>query len=901
MTIISGGNGSDTLTGTSGTDIISGGNGQDTLDGGAGSDILIGGNGDDSLFGSGDNDALIGGNGDDLLDGGAGTDAVFGESGNDTAAYVVSENAGQCDFYDGGNGVDTLRLILTQSQADSAAVQADIQAYLAFLALYANGGSTSGPIFQFTAFNLTVRNFEQLDVVVIPGGNLAPTDIDLSNTAVAENSASGTVVGALTASDPDVGDILTFALLDDAGGRFAIDGNNLVVAGSLDFETATSHQVTVRVTDAGGASYDEVFTITVDNVSGSIVGDNANNVLIGTSEEDTIQGLDGNDQIRGGAGNDLLVGGPGNDRAVYTDATGSVTINLAAGTASGAGVGFDTLQAIESISGSSFADTFNAGGFSGLSTNAGSNGTANLFEGMGGNDTIIGNGNTRISFQSATGGVTVDMAAGTATGDASVGTDTFGGVNSARGSNSDDVFLGGNANERFEGLGGDDFINGGGGSNDTAAYGDLPGSQSSINVNLAAGIVTGATTGTDTLRSIEIVSGSEFDDVFDATGFSGTSLNAGSNGTFNQFEGLAGNDTIIGNGFTVASYLGATAGVTVDLVAGIATGNTSVGTDTLTDVTRIQGSNFGDTLIGNGASNIIAGRGGNDFIDGGANTGGGSGAGDRADYRAATAGINVQLANGVVTGDGSVGTDTLNSMEGIIGSNFADTYNAVGFSSSSLNAGSVVFHFFMTNGEFNQFEGMGGDDTITGNGSTELNFFSATGGVTVDLTTGIATGNASVGTDTFTGVNAVNASAFNDTLTGDANRNVLEGRDGNDVLAGGGGDDILRGDGPTTPVHGNDILIGGTGNDLLTGYGGDDTFVFADGDGADTITDFVAGAGTDDVIDLTGVSGVHTLGDVMAIATDDGTHTTVNFGGGNTIVLQNVLVAQLHQDDFLFV
>ena len=44
---------------------------------------------------------------------------------------------------------------------------------------------------------------------------------------------------------------------------------------------------------------------------------------------------------------------------------------------------------------------------------------------MGGNDTITGNGNTRISYVSATGGVTVDLAAGTATGNASVGTDTL--------------------------------------------------------------------------------------------------------------------------------------------------------------------------------------------------------------------------------------------------------------------------------------------------------------------------------------------------------------------------------------------------------------------------------------------------------------------------------------------
>ena len=46
----------------------------------------------------------------------------------------------------------------------------------------------------------------------------------------------------------------------------------------------------------------------------------------------------------------------------------------------------------------------------------------------------------------------------------------------------------------------------------------------------------------------------------------------------------------------------------------------------------------------------------------------------------ATGAINVQLAAGTVTGDASVGTDTLKSIEMVTGSNFADTYNATGFS-----------------------------------------------------------------------------------------------------------------------------------------------------------------------------------------------------------------------------
>ncbi|MGB7346548.1 MAG: LamG-like jellyroll fold domain-containing protein, partial [Pirellulaceae bacterium] len=64
----------------------------------------------------------------------------------------------------------------------------------------------------------------------------------------------------------------TFSLTDDAGGRFAIDsstGEITVADGSLlDYETATSHNVTVEVTDAAGNTYSEAMSIAVDNRGG---------------------------------------------------------------------------------------------------------------------------------------------------------------------------------------------------------------------------------------------------------------------------------------------------------------------------------------------------------------------------------------------------------------------------------------------------------------------------------------------------------------------------------------------------------------------------------------------------------------------------------------------------------
>lgn len=60
---------------------------------------------------------------------------------------------------------------------------------------------------------------------------------------------------------------MSFALADSAGGRFAISGGKLVVAGSIDYEAARTHTVMVRATDSGGLTLDKLFTITVSNVN----------------------------------------------------------------------------------------------------------------------------------------------------------------------------------------------------------------------------------------------------------------------------------------------------------------------------------------------------------------------------------------------------------------------------------------------------------------------------------------------------------------------------------------------------------------------------------------------------------------------------------------------------------
>ena len=101
--------------------------------------------------------------------------------------------------------------------------------------------------------------------------NDGPDDLSMSGGSVNENASDGTVVGTASGSDVDVGDVLSYSLVDDAGGRFAIDsatGEITVADGSLlDHEAAASHDVVVQVTDVAGATYDETFRIDVGDVN----------------------------------------------------------------------------------------------------------------------------------------------------------------------------------------------------------------------------------------------------------------------------------------------------------------------------------------------------------------------------------------------------------------------------------------------------------------------------------------------------------------------------------------------------------------------------------------------------------------------------------------------------------
>ena len=477
-----------------------GGAGNDTLDGSAGNDTLKGGAGNDSLIGGIGNDVLWGGAGNDTLDGGAGADVFAFRSTDGPESDLILA------FRPGEDRLDLRRLGVLSYEAAQAATStaADGSAMITV-------GEHSIKLQSTKASLLSAGDFI-LDPLSVAA---APNSLLLSETRVAENSASGTVAATLIGGDPDPTAALTYTLLSDAGGRFAVAGRQLVVTGGLDYEAAQAHQVLVRVTNEAGLSYDKLLDIGVLNVNeapdalslatshvtasasaGTVVGSvlahdpDAGDVLslsllnnaggrfalsgdkllvsgpldgpsftldlrvtdagglsfaksvtiavddfgqsepghtiVGTSGADVITPTQavagqsmtgsGNDTVSGGLGNDRLDGGAGNDRLdggggsdVLIGGGGADTLIGGAGVdmahygAASAGVGLDMLDAawtgaygdargdslsfVEWVEGSAFADKILAT----ADANRLSGGAGNdWLDGRGGNDTLLG-------------------------------------------------------------------------------------------------------------------------------------------------------------------------------------------------------------------------------------------------------------------------------------------------------------------------------------------------------------------------------------------------------------------------------------------------------------------------------------------------------------------------------
>ncbi len=315
-------------------------------------------------------------------------------------------------------------------------------------------------------------------------------------------------------------------------------------------------------------------------------------------------------------------------------------------------------------------------------------------------------------------------------------------------------------------------------------------------------------------------------------------------------------------------------------------GDDTISAGTGSDV--VFGGAGDDVLRGGGGFDTIEGGIGNDTILGGAQADFLEG-GDGDDQMAGEDGADNLLGgagNDRMTGD--AGNDRL------FGGDGADVLR--GGTQDDRLLGEAGNDRLFGDGGFDHLDGGDGNDVLAGGGQAD-NLYGRLGDDTLS------------GDD---GADRLFAGAGNDVANGGDGNDVIFAGQGDDTVLGGTGDDRLfagAGDDVVNGGLGNDALTGGVGFDTLNGGAGDDTltgsfnadtFVFAGAFGADVITDFAA---TNDFerINLALVASITDFADLMANHMSQvGSDVVIDAGGGNTITLEGVSLADLDAVDFVF-
>ncbi|WP_342240933.1 beta strand repeat-containing protein [Inquilinus sp. OTU3971] len=448
---IDGSQGNDSLTGNAGANTLDGKAGDDVLRGGAGADRLIGGNGsdtasyfdgtvgvtidlaagtgsgpnaqgdilqqienvdgsqgNDSLTGNAGANTLAGWGGDDVLRGGAGADRLDGGIGIDTASYYTGSAGIVVDLSTGAaSGGD--------AQGDTLIGIENVSGSQGVDTLIGDGGVNvlqgwnGNDVLQGGAGADRLDGGAGSDTARYDTGSIGIT-VDLAIGSGSGGDAQGDALVSIENVDGSQGDD---QLTGNAGANVlqGLGGDDVLLggvgadrldggAGSDTISYATSSTSLQVDLSTGFANFDTF--VSIENV----IGSQGSNELIGDAGANRLDGQGGDDVLRGGAGADQLIGGAGIDLASYFTSTAGVTVDLAAGTASGGDAQGDTLIGIENLSGSN-------GGNDTLSGDAGDN----RLSGQWGNDVLRGGAGT----DRLDGGTGTDRFIFTATADSAVG------------------------------------------------------------------------------------------------------------------------------------------------------------------------------------------------------------------------------------------------------------------------------------------------------------------------------------------------------------------------------------------------------------------------------------------------------------------------------------------------
>ncbi|MGH0320360.1 hypothetical protein RWA03_22170 (plasmid) [Sinorhizobium meliloti] len=408
-----------------------------------------------------------------------------------------------------------------------------------------------------------------------------PHLIWMGGAEVPEDMKVGTVYDYVSGVDPE-DSVLTFKLIDDAGGTFKLVGANAIqLAKPVDFEKAPTKTVTFEVSD-GKFTVVKSFTINIADVnegpsaltlSNSKIAETASiDTLIGSFVAVDPEGDEVEYWLKDSAGgtfwivdNKLYV----NDSLSY-ETQQSYTITVVVSNASGSFTKdfvIGVTDVIETIVGNSSSQTM-MGGIGADKIMAGS-----------GNDTLIGNAGDDLLF----------------------------------GELGNDTILGGAGKDRLDG----------GAGNDTASY---ESATAGVKASLAAKSTNTNDAAGDSYYGIDNLTGTRFSDVLGGNAY--VNILTGGDGSDILIGGASGDKLIGGIGNDAASYATAAGGIIANL--GSQSGNTGDAKgDTYSAVESLIGSNYADELYGNGGANSLSGGTGDDIIGAGSGNDwiyGGSGA-----------------------------------------------------------------------------------------------------------------------------------------------------------------------------------------------------------------------------------------------------------------------------------
>ncbi|MBW4497579.1 MAG: CHRD domain-containing protein [Oscillatoria princeps RMCB-10] len=772
---LTGGEMGDTIDGLGGDDAIKGGAGNDIISGGAGNDMLDGGPGDDSLVGGDGNDTLMAMNGADTLDGGAGDDSLVGGSkgmlmggaGSDT--YVLDSMTGAGTMImDSEGDADTLTLTgITLSVDDSlpaGAVGLQRQGTNLVIDINADG--------VFDETDLTVQNFFAAETMA--GGT---------------DSMSGGTDTMGGGTDTMAGGSDTMAAAKGTG--------YIEMVGNLTGETilgalteaqppAAMAELSIDSVSAAEGSGTLTFTVSLSEASTETV------TVDYTTIDDTVQGAategvdyedaSGTLTFAAGLTTQTFTVSLINDADVEPDETFTVSLSGAMGAeittagATGTITDDDTL-----VGGTEGPDTLKATGDA-------------TFEGSLGSDIITGAASffSQVSYFSLTIGVFVNLLTGFVLKgeNGQSGTDTLQSIQAIEGSDQADTIVGSDsetAGENLMGNLGADSLDGGAG-NDTLD-GGMP--ENDTQVGLDSDTIT-AGVGDDVVM------------------------------------GCLGGDSIDGGeGADQLTYMKSTASVTINVTVGTVAVK-GFETDNFTGIEVLEGSEFGDTLIGGGEGVSVTLKGGK---------GGDSLAGGAGDVTLDGGEGDDTLTGGTGKGmlEGGKGNDSLVAgvgSETLMGGKGSDTYEL-----DTLKGGGTVIE-----------EEEGDGDTLTGFTlkAASLSFAAGVIGVQRSDSTLQIDLNASGTFDAASDLSVLNFFAAG--ITGNAITKgagyieLVGGIQGSEIVnfvastATGGGQDTTgggqdttgggqdtTGGGQDTTGGGQDTTGGGTGTDTQTGGTGTDT------------------------------------------------------------------------------